>query len=245
MWHLRGLRGTLTQTFCLILRGNTTVAGIIFFIANTAFAAFIKFDDYWVAAISLCLALSPGFLFCLYLHLRWIPYILLNTELKPVVSHSTLIKLPGSPSHKMMLNMMCTTCIGLMKHNKQYLPCAWLLSIQSLDQRFIDESQHVVRTFSNFYKMVCLSDVGLSKVRFLAQVFEQKRHAMGMPFDWHLPGVKPDPAKKGFVEVEAANIYDWSLDSTWGFSRLWTQILKGLNTDPMHSGLWGSEPAWS
>ena len=61
-------------------------AGIYFFIANTAFASFIKFNSYWVAAVVLSLGLAPGVVFCVYLHTRWMPYLMNNAVVKPIVS---------------------------------------------------------------------------------------------------------------------------------------------------------------
>ena len=61
-------------------------AGMLFFILNTAFAGFIKFDTYRTAAIVLSAALGPGLLLCGWLHIRWMPHLLDNRVASPVVS---------------------------------------------------------------------------------------------------------------------------------------------------------------
>ena len=60
-------------------------AGIVFFIANTAFGAFIKFNEYWNAAVVMCAGLAPAIVFCAYLYMRWLPYLLTKHIVKPAV----------------------------------------------------------------------------------------------------------------------------------------------------------------
>lgn len=52
---------------------------------NTAFAAFIKFNQYHAAAWALAASLVPGLLACLYFNARWMPHILDSHPAKPLV----------------------------------------------------------------------------------------------------------------------------------------------------------------
>lgn len=75
----------LAEYEVFVLTPSRSVSGIGFFLINTAFAAFIKFEGYQAAAIVLCFGLVPGLLLCTYLHIKWLPFLLDSTAIKPAV----------------------------------------------------------------------------------------------------------------------------------------------------------------